>query len=109
MQKGEIMGLCTIMHKVLFVAVMVFSNVLSSNGIGLNDTERPKVVKIGALLNFNTSVGKVAKVAIEAAVEDVNSSTILGETKLQVTMLDTKNSSFLGMLDGKSLFDPSFF
>ncbi|KAH8508120.1 hypothetical protein H0E87_010306 [Populus deltoides] len=99
------MGLCTIMHKVLFVAVMVFSNVLSSNGIGLNDTERPKVVKIGALLNFNTSVGKVAKVAIEAAVEDVNSSTILGETKLQVTMLDTKNSSFLGMLDALGLMD----
>lgn len=104
------MGLCTIMHKVLFVAVMVFSNGLSSNGIGLNDTARPKVVKIGALLNFNTTVGKVAKVAIEAAVEDVNSNnTILGETKLQVTMQDTKDSSFLGMLDGKSLFDPSFF
>lgn len=105
------MGLCTVMHKVLFVAVMVFSNVLlSSNGIGLNATARPKVVKIGALLNFNTTIGKVAKVAIEAAVEDVNSNdAILGETKLNVTMQDTQNSGFLGMLDGKSLFGPSFF
>ncbi|XP_011022198.1 PREDICTED: glutamate receptor 3.6-like [Populus euphratica] len=101
------MGLCTIMHKVLFVSVMVFiSNGLSSNGIGLNDTARPKVVKIGALLNFNTIVGKVAKVAIEAAVEDVNNNnTILGETKLQVAMHDTKNSSFLGMLDALGLMD----
>lgn len=100
------MGLCTIMHKVLFVAVMVFSNVLSSNGIGLNDTARPKVVKIGVLLNFNTTVGKVAKVAIEAAVEDVNSNdAILGETKLNVTMQDTENSGFLGMLDALGMMD----
>nr|XP_034889813.1 glutamate receptor 3.6-like [Populus alba] len=107
MQKGEIMGLCTVMHKVLFVAVMVFSNVLlSSNGIGLNDTARPKVVKIGVLLNFNTTVGKVAKVAIEAAVEDVNSNdAILGETKLNVTMQDTENSGFLGMLDALGMMD----
>ncbi|KAJ6919177.1 hypothetical protein NC651_013209 [Populus alba x Populus x berolinensis] len=101
------MGLCTIMHKVLFVAVMVFSNVLlSSNGIGLNDTARPKAVKIGVLLNFNTIVGKVAKDAIEAAVEDVNSNdAILGQTKLNVTMQDTENSGFLGMLDALGMMD----
>ncbi|KAF9682118.1 hypothetical protein SADUNF_Sadunf05G0075000 [Salix dunnii] len=103
---GLVMRLCTIMHKVLFVAVMVSSNGYSSNGIGLNDTARPEVVKIGALLNFNTTVGKVAKVAIEAAVEDVNrNKAILSETTLNLTLQDTKNSGFLGMIDALSLMD----
>ncbi|CAK7355574.1 unnamed protein product [Dovyalis caffra] len=98
---------CTIMHRVLLLVVMVFGNGLSSNGVStVNDTARPKVVNIGALLNFNTTVGKVAKVAIEAAVEDVNTNkTILGETKLNLTMQDTKNSGFLGMLEALSLMD----
>ncbi|KAB1201732.1 Glutamate receptor 3.6, partial [Morella rubra] len=62
---------------------------------------RPDVVNIGAILSFNSSIGKVAKVAIEAAVEDVNSNpAVLNGTKLKLEMRDAKLSSgFLGIVE----------
>jgi ionotropic glutamate receptor len=55
-------------------------------------------------LSFDTSIGKVAKVAIEAAVEYVNSDPgVLNGTKLKLSMQDTKLSSeFLGIIEGTS-------
>lgn len=91
------------MKTVIWVVLLVlFSkgrtfNVISSN---VNST-RPQVVNIGALVCFNSSIGKVAKVAINTAVEDVNSNpAILKGTKLKVTMQDTKTSHFLGIIEG---------
>jgi len=62
---------------------------------------RPRIVNVGALMSFNSTVGRVAKVAIEAAVDDVNSDpTILNGTKLKILTLDTKLSAgFLGIVD----------
>ncbi|XP_059440447.1 glutamate receptor 3.6-like [Corylus avellana] len=67
---------------------------------GANST-RPDVVNIGAILAFNSSIGKVAKVAIEAAVDDVNSDPgVLIGTKLKITMQDTKLSNgFPGIVE----------
>ncbi|KDP43780.1 hypothetical protein JCGZ_22407 [Jatropha curcas] len=81
---------------------MVFYNGFSSN-VSSNFDARPNVVNIGALLNFNSTIGKVAKVAIETAVEDVNRDpSVLGGTKLQV-ICRTDYSGYLDTLEALSL------
>ncbi|KAF3440257.1 hypothetical protein FNV43_RR18541 [Rhamnella rubrinervis] len=85
------------MNMLWLMLLVVFSSSVSSNGI---NTTRPDVVNIGAILSFNSLIGKVAKVAINAAVEDVNSNSgILNGTKLKVAMQDTKDSDFLGIIE----------
>uniref|UniRef100_A0A7N0UTF1 Glutamate receptor n=1 Tax=Kalanchoe fedtschenkoi TaxID=63787 RepID=A0A7N0UTF1_KALFE len=65
-----------------------------------NISTRPAVVNIGCVFSFDSLVGKVAKVAINAAVADVNSNPlILGGTKLKHTMHDTNYSGFLGFVE----------
>ncbi|XP_059440451.1 glutamate receptor 3.6-like [Corylus avellana] len=70
-------------------------------GAGVRVSTRRSVVNVGAIFSFNSSIGKVAKVAIEAAVEDVNSNpALLKGTKLKLAMQDTKLSSgFLGIVE----------
>lgn len=47
----------------------------------------PKVFNIWAIFSFNSTIRRVAKFAIEAAVEDVNSNqAVLGGTKQKLTM-----------------------
>lgn len=64
---------------------------------------RPSVVNIGALLTFNSTIGRVAQAAIAAAAEDVNanSSVLLGTT-LNVITVDTNCSGFFGNIEGMS-------
>ncbi|KAK1582044.1 hypothetical protein Q3G72_011335 [Acer saccharum] len=53
-------------------------------------------MNIGAVISFETNIGKLAKVAIEAAVKDVNPDpTTLVGTKLKVTMQDSNRSGIL--------------
>lgn len=81
---------------------MVFCSWCISEGVNSSLSSRPEVVNIGCILSFNSLVGKVTKVAVEAAVEDVNSiPDVLGGTKLNLTMLDSNSSGFLGILEGK--------
>ncbi|KAF5735877.1 glutamate receptor 3.6-like isoform X3 [Tripterygium wilfordii] len=55
---------------------------------------------------FNSTIGKVAKIAIEAAIKDVNSNpSVLGGTKLKVKILDTKRSGFVGIMDALEFMD----
>ena len=83
---------------VVLVVLVVFCNLLNSS---TGDTI-PDVVNIGALFSFNSTIGKVAKIAIESAVEDVNSNPdVLGGAKLKLTLQDTNYSGFIGMLEGK--------
>lgn len=88
------------MRKVWLLVIVMFYHVFPSKGIS-NVSTRPSTVNIGALMSFNSTVGRVAKVAIEAAVDDINSNaTILNGTKLNISMLDTKLSTgFLGIID----------
>ncbi|KAI4354175.1 hypothetical protein L6164_003068 [Bauhinia variegata] len=79
----------------------------------ISDTEmskeiptRPDVISIGALFSFNSTIGQVAKVAIAAAVDDVNSSPqVLNETKLKVSMQDANHNGFLGMIKALRLME----
>ncbi|CAI0434809.1 unnamed protein product [Linum tenue] len=65
-----------------------------------NGTSRPAVVNIGALFTFESSIGRVAKIAIEEAVKDVNAnSSILPGTTLKVQMQNTNCSGFVGMVE----------
>lgn len=64
------------------------------------NVSRPAVVNIGAFFTYNSTIGRVAKVAINAAVDDVNSDpSVLRGTKLVVQMQDTKCDEFLGIVE----------
>lgn len=93
----------SVMSLAWVVVLIVLYNGYHSSGVGTNVTKRPEVVEIGSIFAFDTIIGKVAKFALEAAVEDVNSSPdILGGTMLKLTMHDTTNAtSFLGIIEGK--------
>lgn len=71
-----------------------------------NDAARPAVINIGALFNFNSTVGKVAKIAIQEAVDDVNAdSSILNGSKLNLIMRDSVCSGFLGFIQAMQLME----
>ncbi|KAM7521333.1 hypothetical protein LguiB_020295 [Lonicera macranthoides] len=73
--------------------------VLSNGFTGRNVSSRPAVVKVGSIFTFDSTIGRVAKIAIEEAVKDVNSnSTLLPGTQLVVQMQDSNCSGFLGMV-----------
>ncbi|XP_044511813.1 glutamate receptor 3.3-like [Mangifera indica] len=77
----------------------IYLGVISS-GHSKNVTSRPSVVNVGAIFTFYSTIGKVAKIAIEEAVKDVNSnSSILPGTKLNITMQNSNCSGFLGMAE----------
>ncbi|KAM0970083.1 hypothetical protein EV1_017984 [Malus domestica] len=89
------------MSIVWLLVLMIFCNGLASNGASTtNVSTRPDVVNLGAIFSFDTIIGKVAKVAIEAAVKDVNSDpSVLGGTKMIVTMQDSNYSGLLGIIE----------
>jgi glutamate receptor, ionotropic, plant len=88
---------------VLSVLPLIFS--LFSNGSCQNITSRPSIINIGAVFKLNSTIGEAANVAINAAVEDVNSDpNILNGFKLAVTAKDSNCSGFLGIIEG-SLFN----
>lgn len=61
----------------------------------------PGDVNIGAIFTFSTINGKVAKIAMEAAVQDVNSDpNFLGGKKLAISMHDSNYSGFLSIIGG---------
>ena len=72
-------------------------------GAVANNASRPASVNIGALFHSNSTIGKVAKIAIQEAVNDVNlNSTILNGTKLNLILGDSVCSGFLGFIQGTS-------
>ncbi|XP_056686288.1 glutamate receptor 3.3 isoform X1 [Spinacia oleracea] len=76
-----------------------------SNGAG-NNAARPAVINIGALFDFNSTIGKVAKIAVQEAVDDINSdSSILNGSKLKLIMRDSVCSGFLGFIQAMQLME----
>ncbi|KAL2474180.1 Glutamate receptor 3.4 [Forsythia ovata] len=65
---------------------------------------RPRVVNVGALFTLNSAIGRSAKPALFAAVDDINSdSSILKGTKLNVILQDTNCSGFIGTVEAMQL------
>ena len=88
------------MRVVCLLVLMLLFNGSSSIGDSKNVSMRPDVVDIGALFSFSSMIGRVGKIAVEAAVEDVNSDpSILGGTKLKLSLHDTNYSGFLGIIE----------
>lgn len=64
---------------------------------------RPSVVNVGALITFNSTIGRVAQAAITVATNDVNADlSVLPGTRLNVITQDTNCSGFLGNIEGMS-------
>ncbi|KAF0934966.1 hypothetical protein E2562_029496 [Oryza meyeriana var. granulata] len=86
--------------KIGLLILLVLSLVLFPDGIRRSLAARPSIVSIGSILRFNSTIGGVSVVAIQAALEDINSdSTILNGTTLKVDMRDTNcDDGFLGMV-----------
>ncbi|KAI4325401.1 hypothetical protein MLD38_030805 [Melastoma candidum] len=80
--------------------ILVLQHGICSSGSSTNGTGRPRVVNVGSLFGFRTQVGKAASVAIQAAVDDVNSDpSVLGGTTIKLTMKDSNYSGFLGLVE----------
>lgn len=78
-----------------FLFLGAFPSVFSKNV-----TSRPAAVNVGGVLVFDSTIGRVAKIAIEEAVKDVNSnSSILPGTELVLKMQNTNCSGFFGMVE----------
>eukprot|EP00268_Persea_americana_P036054 TRINITY_DN3554_c0_g1_i2.p1 TRINITY_DN3554_c0_g1~~TRINITY_DN3554_c0_g1_i2.p1 ORF type:complete len:906 (-),score=165.97 TRINITY_DN3554_c0_g1_i2:220-2937(-) len=81
------------------VRMLVLVLISISSLSGSVDCKRPSVVNIGAVFTYNSTIGRVAKVAIEAAVRDINAnSSVLGGTKLNLIMEDSHCSVFIGSI-----------
>ncbi|OWM78564.1 glutamate receptor 3.7 [Punica granatum] len=67
---------------------------------GFVSSQKPSVVKIGAIFTYDSVIGRAAKAAMEAAVSDVNADpTILRGTELRLVMQDANCSVFMGSVE----------
>ncbi|KAL2906035.1 Glutamate receptor 3.6 [Bienertia sinuspersici] len=90
----------------LFRLLLLDNGAISVIGADTNSSIRPKVVNVGAIMSFNSTIGKVAKLAIKAALDDVNSSPkILQGTKLNISMWDSNHSGFLGAVEAMTIIE----
>ena len=94
--------------EIVFLMLLVLSLLLFPNGICKSLVTGPPVVNIGSILQFNSTTGGVAVVAIHAALEDINSDpTVLNGTTLKVKIKDTNCfDGFLGMVQGRLALMP---
>ncbi|XP_010267707.1 PREDICTED: glutamate receptor 3.7-like isoform X2 [Nelumbo nucifera] len=61
--------------------------------------QRPAVVNVGAVFTYDSVIGRDAKVAMEAAVADINADqSILNGTRLNLIMADAQCNVFLGSI-----------
>ncbi|XVE66491.1 hypothetical protein DITRI_Ditri08aG0083600 [Diplodiscus trichospermus] len=79
--------------------VLLLSTFILFIGVFSEEALKPDVVNVGAIFSFNTINGKVAKVAMKAAENDINSDpSILGGRKLSIALHDSNFNSFLGII-----------
>ncbi|KAL3620761.1 hypothetical protein CASFOL_035673 [Castilleja foliolosa] len=81
-----------------WLSVVLYS--LFTKGFSVK-VSKPEVINIGAIFSFDTINGRVSKIAMKAAVEDINSNpNILNASKLVLSMHDSNYSGFLGIIGG---------
>nr|CAD1821186.1 unnamed protein product [Ananas comosus var. bracteatus] len=86
--------------KLAFALVLALYLGLFSTALCRNISSRPSIVNIGAVFAFNSTIGRVMNVAVDAAVDDVNSDrSVLKGSKLVVTKSDTNCDGFLGTIE----------
>lgn len=85
---------------VLVVAISISLPCFCTN-VSIVEKTRPHVVNVGAIFAYNSTIGKVAKTAIELAVKDVNNNqALLNGTKLVLTRVDSRCNVFVGTGEG---------
>ncbi|KZV40845.1 glutamate receptor 3.3-like [Dorcoceras hygrometricum] len=85
---------------IILSCLLSFGGLSLSNSLSVNASSRPKNVSVGAIFTLNSTIGKVAKIAIEQAVKDVNAnSSVLPGTTLLVDIRDINCSGFLGLIE----------
>ncbi|XWS29110.1 hypothetical protein CRYUN_Cryun24cG0000300 [Craigia yunnanensis] len=88
------------MNIVWLLASMILYNGFTIIGVSTNVSTIPEIVNIGAIFSFKSVIGKAEKVAIEAAIEDINSNPdILRGTKLRLQMKDSNYSGFMAIVE----------
>ncbi|CAL5391700.1 unnamed protein product [Camellia sinensis] len=91
---------------VVLFCLWVPMKVMARTGNASVSSSKPNVVNIGALYTLNSVIGRSARPAIEAAVDDVNSdSTVLVGMKLNIILHDTNCSGFLGTMEALQLME----
>ncbi|KAM1324361.1 hypothetical protein PS2_045134 [Malus domestica] len=87
----------------LILCMWVSMQVMAGTENATHSSARPSSLNIGALFTFNSVIGRAAKPAILAAIDDVNSDqSVLRGTKLKIILHDTNCSGFLGAVEGIS-------
>ncbi|CAH1433306.1 unnamed protein product [Lactuca virosa] len=82
------------------LGILLFQISASNKLRDTNVHSRPKVVKIGSVLAFDSIVGKAAKIAVQTAVKDVNSDpSVLNGTKLELIIHDSGSSGFVSIIE----------
>ncbi|CAI0421773.1 unnamed protein product [Linum tenue] len=82
------------------IPLLLYCLILAAHLNGAVSSSPPESVNIGVVLSFGSIIGKVSKIAIQAAVADVNSDpSVLPQTKLLATVHDTNFSGFLGIVE----------
>ncbi|KAK7283466.1 hypothetical protein RIF29_13005 [Crotalaria pallida] len=93
------MNLCWVVCWVIFLGVSVVSPYVAAAATNASLPSRPAIVNIGAIFTFDSTIGKVAKIAMEEAVKDVNADTsILHGSKLVLKSQNSNCNGFLGMV-----------
>ncbi|XP_041008581.1 glutamate receptor 3.4-like isoform X1 [Juglans microcarpa x Juglans regia] len=85
-------------------------SVMGRTGNASVSSSRPHVVNLGALFTLDSVIGRSARPAIMAAINDVNSdSTVLPETKVNLILRDTNCSGFVGTIEALQLMEEDVF
>lgn len=85
-----------------FLLMLITCYAVPLQALTTNVSARPQVVNIGSVFTFGSLIGRVVKVAMEAAVEDVNASpNVLNSTLLRIIMHDTKFNGFMSIMERK--------
>ncbi|KAF6154329.1 hypothetical protein GIB67_026785 [Kingdonia uniflora] len=73
--------------------------ILYSGVVSIGVSRRPATVNIGAIFSLGTINGKVSKIAMDAAVHDVNADlSVLGGSKLVLSLHDSNLSGFSSIM-----------
>lgn len=92
------------MESIRFLPLLILYFAAFWTGYAQNISSRPAAVKIGSIYTFNSTIGSVAKFAIEEAIKEVNADpSVLHGTELIVTVQNSNCSGFLGMVEGTLL------
>jgi hypothetical protein len=98
----------------LFITAMSVCGIFSPDVVGITDAQAaPSVIHIGALVSYDTFIGRAAIKAIKMALDDINKDkTLLNTSVLALHLLDTNCSAFTGVAAGKHVhafpFDPCY-